>query len=85
MGSLLNPDRLGHCPDCGDAVHRDDERYEITRDGDGESPTGTTIHYHEGCAPFGATSIPDEIEKAQRNRKRGAEMRRTLLEDSDAE
>ncbi|GGO03792.1 hypothetical protein [Haloarcula pellucida] len=83
MGDLLDPDRLGRCPDCGDDVYRDDERWEITRDGDDQPPTGTTVRYHEGCAPFGATHIPDEIEKEQRSRKRGAEMRRELAEGID--
>jgi len=85
MTDLVNPDRLGRCPDCGDAVHQGDERWEITREGDDHPPMGTTVHYHDGCAPFGATSIPDEIEKATSRRQRSAEMRQKLVEGPDAE
>ena len=86
MGSdLINADRLGRCPDCGDAVHRNDERWEITREGDDHPPMGTSVHYHAGCAPFGATSIPDEIEREQARKQAGEAMRRDLAEGFDAE
>jgi len=69
--------------ECPNAVHRDDPHFEVCRDGDDEPPTGTSIYFHADCAPFGATSIEDEIEKERRSRKRGAEMRRKLAEGVD--
>jgi len=60
-------------------------RWEITREGDDHPPTGTSVHYHAGCAPFGATSIPDEIEREQARKQAGEAMRRDLAEGFDAE
>jgi hypothetical protein len=72
--------------DCTDRiqVHADDPadidaHYEVTRHGQrGDSPTGTSIYYHEECAPFGATNVPDQLDQRARERERGAEMRREL-------
>jgi len=82
---FFNPQMLGRCPSCDDAVYRVDERWEVTREGESHPPMGTSVHYHKDCAPFGATSIPDEIEKQAGRRQRGAEMRQKLAEGPDAE
>jgi len=75
------PNRLGFCPDCHEAVSRDDDHYRVTRDAEEEDLiSGTTIYYHAECAPFGATSIDDEIDKKNRAHERGQKMRSRLLE-----
>jgi len=83
-GGLLDPDRLGRCPSCKETVRREDEHYEVTRNGEDHPLTGTSVFYHADCAPFGATSIADQVEKQQASRKRGSEMRAELANGGDS-
>lgn len=80
----FDPTKLGRCPGCGDAVYRDDDHWEVTRKGEEDPSWGTSLHYHDDCAPFGATSIPGKIENERRRQKRGAEMRAELAGGRDA-
>lgn len=81
----FDPSKLGRCPGCGDAVSRDDEHFELTRYGEDHPSWGTSIYYHDDCAPFGSTSIPGKIENAQRRRERGKKMRAELAGGRDDE
>lgn len=67
LNGMLNPNRIGHCPECRDGVDREeDDYYKIERRRSDEEGTGDTIVYHEECAPFGATRIPEELDRQTR-------------------
>lgn len=72
-------------PDCTERVRAHtsedvDDHYRVGHVSGDDGPTRTTLYYHEGCEPFGATRIPDSLERKRDRRERGAGMRRELVE-----
>lgn len=66
--SLRDGWKSERCAGCGERIQtrgeENDAYREIVAKGAGENGTGTSIFYHKSCAPFGSTSIEDELEKS---------------------
>lgn len=66
MSDLLGNDKIDGCAKCNEMVYRDDKYFRVTRRLPDEDGTGTTIVYHDECAPFGSTNVREEIDKQTR-------------------